>query len=594
MTFPRLFFSPLPIGLILGFWCGGVSGLLSAEPQVTSLDFSSAVPLGKWTGFYRGTQVQGNGLQGRLFLRTVPDYLLKGGSFPYQPRPYPEEVLFADRLSFVRFVGGWNKNLRWGEDRGTDQGDLAYRLPNGTVAYRWEKIAPRIDPYLQAGYRAPIIALDNVPWQLAAYPSAGVYGQNAPAKDVNEWAAFIRGFFEQLRTRYGLDLVRHWMFRMGTEPNGGVGYVGSHDDFLAMYSATAHALHEVIPGAMFGPGEFAGGLLPSHPPSHGFDYLRFADQQGKLAVPTLPFDYIANSAHDIPKWRGTHLVGGVDPRDRVASSISSFNELRKRWPALKNDPVYIFQFGILNSEVPDPDHPGEMVVTDEPGGRGAAWTFDTILGFKQLEPRLAGIWHWDVGDDLPADNRNGAFILHGNGWLYQIFDQFRGGDAFVLPTTEVSPGHLVKAFLARKDGVGYLLLSNFSPDRRLSEPEEVRVSLPTALCGGIRTHPLSQLVLSEENCPMKKIKDVLRQAGLLVAPYSKTPVLAGIAKMSGRPGVDFTIAHLKEFEALVLDSLTLKPFTGTATFGASGTALDCTLPRDSVTLIALGRPAAAP
>lgn len=557
-----------------------------ATAATTTIDFSGATPLGKWTGFYRGTQLQGNGLAGHEGLVTVPPILFQG-SFPYQKRAYPREVLFADTLSFVRFVGGWNKALLWGEDGGTDQGDLAYRRPDGSVGYRWEKIWPRIDPYLQAGYRDLIISLDNVPWQLAERGSTGIYGQNAPARDLKEWDAFMRAFFTQLRDHYGLEVVRGWKFRMGTEPNGGVTFAGTHEQFVAMYAVTARALHEVIPGAMFSPGEFAGGLVPGHP-SKAFDYLTFAASQAALASPTLPFDYIGNSAHAIPRWVGRRLVGGIDPRERVQGTETSLDHLRQAWPALRSDPFYIFQFGILGSEVPDPDHPATMVSTSEPGGRGAAWTFDTILGFKEHEPHLAGIWHWDVGD--PLSFKEGAgFLLFGNGWLYDIFDQFREGTAWSTPTQEIAPGRLLKALFATKAGTGYLLLSNFSPDRRQAQPEDVQVKLPAAIIGAIPLKFPRQLVLSEANAPLRQVKDALGAAGLLKPAYAKTPVVASIRDMAGTPGLQFVTQHLQEFQAAEIDSLTLKSFAGKVVSGADGaTTVTCTLPPDSVTLVAFG------
>ena len=197
-----------------------------------------------------------------------------------------------------------------------------------------------------------------------------------------------------------------------------------------MYEITSRALRDIIPGALFSPGEFSGGLVPGkHGPS--FDYLRFAADQAKN--PTATFDYIANSSHCIARMDGDKVGGGGDPRARVAGTVHSIDNLRAAWPALENDPVYIFQFGVLYCEVPDPTHPGQTIATDEPGGRGAAWTFDAVLGFRESERHLAGIWHWSTGDDIQSWHPNGAFILHSNGWLYDIFDHFRGGSAWSMP-----------------------------------------------------------------------------------------------------------------------------------------------------------------
>ena len=115
------------------------------------------------------------------------------------------------------------------------------------------------------------------------------------------------------------------------------------------------------------------------------------------------------------------------------------------------------------------------------------------------------------------------------------------------------------------------------------------VRLPANLGTGIDLAKVQQLVLSEGNCPMQRIKDALRQAGLLQAPYAGTPVLAATNLMGGRPGMNFVVAHHDQFEQLVVDSLTLQPFTGTSKSDPAGTEVTCTLPADSVTLVAFGQ-----
>ncbi|CAN0575381.1 unnamed protein product, partial [Ectocarpus sp. 12 AP-2014] len=68
----------------------------------------------------------------------VPAYL-DGTDFPYTRRPYPREVPFADRLTVVRLLGGWNRrDLGKGESRGYDdiaEADLVSR-PFGAPTLR--------------------------------------------------------------------------------------------------------------------------------------------------------------------------------------------------------------------------------------------------------------------------------------------------------------------------------------------------------------------------------------------------------------------------------------------------------------------------
>jgi hypothetical protein len=37
---------------------------------------------------------------------------------------------------------------------------------------------------------------------------------------------------------------------------------------------------------------------------------------------------------------------------------------------------------------------GDYLPTTEPGGRGAAWVFHVLLGMKEQERLLQGVWHW--------------------------------------------------------------------------------------------------------------------------------------------------------------------------------------------------------
>ncbi len=102
------------------------------------------VRLGKFDGFYRGTQLQSNLLSSRQGLQQVPDFLLRT-SFPYRKRPQPQEILFTDSISIVRFLGGYDQ--KWtGEARQGKEADLAYVASDGKAAYRFDLIPPRLDP----------------------------------------------------------------------------------------------------------------------------------------------------------------------------------------------------------------------------------------------------------------------------------------------------------------------------------------------------------------------------------------------------------------------------------------------------------------
>ena len=337
---------------------GVLAGSILAQPQI---DLRKGVDIGTFDGFYRGSQLQGHLLRDRLGLVRVPAGLKKT-SFAYRARPFPEEVLFTNQLSFVRFIGGWKPAWNAGEAK-DKSGDLAYVDAAGKVQYRWQLIAPRIDPYLQSGYRDLIISLDNVPWDLAANPQDGAYGQVSPPRDLKEWEQFIEQFARQLVHLYGQSLVDSWTFRMGTEPNGAAGHTfsGGQEGYVRMYDATARALRRVLPHAKFGPGEFSGALAPDGPEPPLVNHVKLAEHCRLTGV---PFDFLANSSHSVPVWKDGKLGGAADPRERVEMNLSSYRNVLSRVPSFSG-PIYIFQFGVLRSEF----HEGDAIYRYQRAGR---------------------------------------------------------------------------------------------------------------------------------------------------------------------------------------------------------------------------------
>ena len=110
------------------------------------------VPLGKLDAFWRYSAGLGPFHERGQGLNTVPDILLTG-SFPYRKRPFPQEALFADHLSLVRFLGGFSDGSDKGQpDPAVRERDLAWRDADGKIRYRMELVGPRLQPYLDNGY----------------------------------------------------------------------------------------------------------------------------------------------------------------------------------------------------------------------------------------------------------------------------------------------------------------------------------------------------------------------------------------------------------------------------------------------------------
>ena len=289
-----------------------------------------------------------------------------------------------------------------------------------------------------------------------------------------------------------------------------------------------------------------------------------------------PFDFLANSSHSVPVWKDDQLSGAADPRERVEMNLSSYRNVLSRLPSFSG-PIYIFQFGVLRSEF----HEGERYIdTNEPGGRGAAWTFQVLMEMKAREKRLAGIWHWDVGERFDPRDPD-SFLLYGNGWLYSVLDYCIGGKALVADGSPSPHGTIYQALLAIQQHVSYLVISAFNLDRN-AKPEKIEVFVP-----GKRPTRLQWITLSENNCPFAAIRRDLAAHHLLLPDYEKFPVLATVRQMSGRRGIEYVAGNLARYEALQTESLTLRPFGGDCTPSTGGCQLALTMKPNSVAVIVL-------
>jgi hypothetical protein len=589
-----------------------------------NLDFAQAQNRGTLTRFYRGTQIQGQGMKNSAQgLLTVPDaWLSPDRSFPYLKRPFAKEVFFADTLSFVRFCGGWNPNVGvWGENTGVQGvGDLAVET-DGVVSYRFGAVKERIDPFIEQGYTDLIFSIDNVPYDMAVkrdgQPVIHFYGQAAGPRSAGEWRDFMQGLGEELVRLYP-DYARGWRYRVGTECNGGsrfsdtVTFWGSNLEYRAWYEATYEGLSAAFGQTpMVGPGEYSGQITIAADDKRDKDPVDYLDLAVYAQQALSPLSFVANSSHAIPRFNDSgSLVGLADPNERVDSTVSGFQTWLAAEPSLASSDKYIFQFGILQSEL---THNGvNLDAGGEPGGRGAAWTMHCLfelweqLGFK-------GIWHWDTTDTLTASGMSNQYLLKSNGWLYTILDHLAGGTVHSLPVARDDAGTSYKPVLVRKGDSTYLLLSAFNLSREALPARRVEVQIPEGLLppDSLDQIHASWVSLTEENSVFRTIRNELEAGGLLTPGFVTNPrQLSTAIGMGGTSGRTYARQNYDRFAQMETDSLTLKNFLltegntqdvsgGTLTLGldvtpgsvavialAAGVSTALTAPADGATFVA--------
>jgi xylan 1,4-beta-xylosidase len=124
-----------------------------------------------------------------------------------------------------------------------------YREAAGGPVHDFSKVDDVLDRALEAGLR-PIVELSFMPRDLAADPAATVFdyaGIISPPRDLERWAALVRGLAAHLAERFGREEVRQWAFEVWNEPNLALFWSGTESDYLALYEASARAVKAVDP-----------------------------------------------------------------------------------------------------------------------------------------------------------------------------------------------------------------------------------------------------------------------------------------------------------------------------------------------------------
>ena len=470
--------------------------------------------MGKQNGFYRQAQILASWLEQGQGLEVIPDYYSELGDFPYMRKDSPKEIPFADRITVSRFLGGWGPGFGGIKDVAEARmRDLVRRNDDGSIEYHWGGQMDYIKKYLDAGVSEVVLSIDNIPYDLADGAKIADFGQARPHKEIREWQTFFETFLNEMEKRYGTAFMNTVSFRVGTEFNRTHTYTGNLETYLEWYRAAAESVKKKFPRAQIGLCEICGWFEP------GMDNIDFVEVLNTLLAEGVPVDFIANSSHAWPVWLDTgELIGCVDPRERAEKSVWLYKHLLKDQPPLIGKiPAYVFQFGILRSEILD--DAGAHLISDEPGPRGAAWTLIALMESRRLWPSIKGIGHWDVTAAVPGKPQ--MRLLKGNGWVYTVLDHLRGREMFALDAGEESPnGSFCKAyaFVDPESDKQYVMAAAFNVDRTVSDRLPVKIQLPVIMRG--KSWAVRSCALTVHNSPFYALRSDLLNAGLLPAAYA--------------------------------------------------------------------------
>ena len=548
-------------------------------------------PTRELTPFWRNRPVLGFALKLGNGVAPVPEYLLAGATptapdFAYGARPYGTEVLWADNLFVVRPLGGWNPATLLGEQleygAGSTAADLCFKNQDGSIGYRWNLLAPRLSPYSGIGYTGGALTyvLDNTPWDLPTTPALGAsYGQSSPPADLNQWSTFIQGFAQQLvslNVATGTDALR---FRQGTECNMTERFNGTQAQYNAQYAASATAVKSVFPNAQFGPFNSASGSTR----------VNHAALATYCKANNLPFDFAAISFFEMANT-GTNKF--IDSDTNWASTINGWATIETNLGRSVSREIH--EFGVLYNEY--------GMSTSEPGSWGAAWSFNILM--KLYASGLQRSSHWDSTENIAGTATNPTIsALKSDGWVYTVLDSMAGGQwTYLTPPAPSTAGTKYTSVCVTKGNRVYVMVSALNVvtadnAARSLDSRSITVSLPksAATLGDSRTVRYTALTRSTSLYDLIRADLDVQHPEYFTADtatsinWSTKPGLtANVAIMAGATGKTWVASNWttgQNYRQKVVDSLTLKPFTGTVTTQAS--TYDLTFPMENAAVMVI-------
>lgn len=509
------------------------------------------VSLGKLEPFWRYSVVVGKSLKRGYGLVEIPDYLLRS-DFPYQKRPYPKEVPFADHLSVVRLLGVYDDISTEGiPDPGVHEGGMAYRDRDGKIHYRMNLLKGRLQPYLDCGYTNLTLVLDNVPWCFPEKPGLGTFGQSSPPRDPKEWYEFIKEVCKELVKIAGPEGARQFRFRVGTENNRRERFNGTQDEYLRHYDYTAAAVREVLSEAMIGPFNISGVSVRSIERVHNVNAFALAKhcfQHPNLTtgkIPT-PFDWVAFSRYYHP---------GDDPEWHARVCREVWDEFERCVPQLKGASREIHEFGVA----PFGEVSKGQFVSSEPGALGAALTCQMM--WRLGEAGIHRLWHWKVYDSFDGRAGESMHLFTSQAWLLTVMDRMTGGDAYLFSPMDESPSgvnHLMAGSF--KEGEALFIISAYNTNITSHASETVRFRIPAELLQ-LKGKTARFVQLTPQTSMHDRIRREFESAGLLKPDFVSRPDRLGSVHQMGKGRAAEILAgdHWQDFTRQWVESLTLKP-----------------------------------
>jgi xylan 1,4-beta-xylosidase len=213
-------------------------------------------------------------------------------------------------------TGDGSPSLKWGST------NVYTENASGNPVYDW-KIVDRIFDTFAESKVTPLVELGFMPQALSIHPEPyrhsfpnisvmNIYtGWAYPPKDYGKWAQLVFEFTRHLRSRYGDDALKSWLWEVWNEPD--IGYwQGTPEEYFKLYDFSVDAVLRAFPSARIGGPETTGAAG-----AKAADFLRqFLEHcthqknyvSGKNGT---QLDFISFHPKGAPHWIGDHVQMGL-------------------------------------------------------------------------------------------------------------------------------------------------------------------------------------------------------------------------------------------------------------------------------------------
>jgi hypothetical protein len=563
---------------------------------------STPVSLGELKPFWRNHPVLGPFLQDGIWLDEVPGCFFEN-DFAYKKRPFPREVLFADRLTVVRILGGTDsypglilsKNsgvnndgtMKKSEMSASDTAsinqlskyDFVYRQKDGSLAFRKELIKNRLKPYTDNGYTDLTIVLDNVPWCLTKTPIVGSFGQVAPPDNPQEWYATIKELCITLKEILGDEKANKLRFRIGTEMNGRERFAGTEDQFITHYDYAAAAIADVLPNAPLGIYNTSSASVNNVKRTHNINTFHLFDhaanginrQSGK---PNKAIPYAAISRYYSEKNNLNQIVSGAkDYWDYIRDSIPGYKKISRE----------IQEYGAIGDWSSKPR-------TDNPDAFGNAMNISMLINL--YASGVSQIYLWNMLDKVNIPKQKAILIPNSQLWGYSVLEYMTGGKAYqIIPITNITNVDKTThtALLSVFNNKAYLLVTAFNPDRTKHDVYKVSIKIPKNIIP-FAIEKSSRTSLTNSNSISYNLRTAIENADILSPLLAEKPeYTTNFRNMTSnmQKATDLLWQNWEEYTSMWQNSLTLKTVKGIVTQDATSYTLNFEMTTPESTIIVL-------